>query len=873
MNKFEIAEKYLSATLIKNLFPDPEGYEEKNEWWIKSPIRIDNNIGSFSINLSTGLYKDLATDDKGNLIGLLSESQGISKLEAAEKIITQSGGILPDNSEKRDEKVKNCDKFTPECPIKDENRAIGILKNRLKEQWSIDKWGKAIQNWAWRNAAGDLLWAVIRHETENGKDDIPYFFATDNTWHQGYPVKTNRPLYGLDKFKGQKYGIIVEGQKCAEIKVKKFISLTWPGGTNAVKKTDWKAIISLELDKIVIWPDNDDPGKKAALTIKEQLSLWVDIPIDILDIQDKPKKWDIADAKDDKINIEKFIKDCPRIENLQEIVPDKTHDKNGLPPPPFKILGFTDKFHWFLPDSAPVPLSFSRGSISTGAMLELARFSWWGINFPAKTSFDREPALDWLIQESHTKGYYDSDIIRGAGVWRDNGRIVVNEGKRIITHDGQKYDFKNFDSKYIYILSGKSFGDLTGDISTSEEGYDLINLFFAQKFMTQLEAVCIMGFALIAPFSSFLKWRPHIWLTGRKEIGKSYLLDDIITPLVGPIAHIGSGKDTEAGIRRSVRQDGCPVILDETEPKSQEARKKLDGQLELARNASSDGAGEITIAAANGGVDKFKMRQSFLFTSIVPHMEGAAIASRFIICRLNGNIDFNTKKIATLKILDKGIMEDPGRFRRRIFKLLPVIEKNIPLIKDIIFRALGSQRMADNLAPLFAAVYNCVKDGLITEDQKFQDFIMQWINEYEENSESDEDMVIRELLDSNIRLEGGNKSLGELIYLGAKFKGEESYHKELGRYGIKYIEKKQELAIQYEHKMLRDLLKESPYVSRYGEILKRHKYAEKKLRSVRIGEKNSKAVIIDYTKLAKEYFDIEDDQIKMDLTTPDEVPF
>lgn len=873
MNKFEIANKYISGNLIKNLFPDSDGYEQKGEWWIKSPIRLDANVGSFSINLKTGLYKDLANNDKGNLIQLIAESSAISKLEAAEKIINQAGGILPDSNEKHDDKVKNCDKFKPEYPIKDENKAIQILKNRLKESWSIDRWGKAINNWAWRNAAGQLLWAVIRHEVENGKDDIPYFFATDGKWHQGYPIQTNRPLYGLNNFKNQKYGLIVEGQKCAEIKVKNFLLLTWSGGTNAVNKTDWNAIIDLELEKIIIWPDNDDPGIKAAQVIKEKLFSRLEIPIEILDIKDKPKKWDIADAKADKIKIEKFIKDCPIISELKEIEKDSNHPENKMPEVPFKILGFTDKFHWFLPDSAPVPICFSRGSITTGHMLELARALFWERKFWAKTSFNREEALDWLIQESHSAGYYDSDIIRGAGVWRDDGRIIVNEGKQIITHDGNKFDYKDFKSKYVYILSGKSFGKLTGDTSNHDDGIYLIALFLAQKFATELEAMCIMGFALIAPFSSFLKWRPHIWLTGRKEIGKSYLLDDVITPLVGPIAHIGSGKDTEAGIRRSVRQDGCPVILDETEPKSQEARKKLDGQLELARNASSDGAGEITIASANGGVDKFKMRQSFLFCSIVPHMEGAAISSRFITCRLNGNIDFNKKKKDTLGILSKGILNDPGRYRRRIFGLLPVIEKNIPIIKQIIYDALGSQRMADNMAPLFAAVYNCVYDGLITENKKFQEKIIQWINEHEENSESDEDMVIRELFDSSVRLEGGMKSLGELIYLAVNFNGEQSYHAELGRYGIKYIEKNSELAVQYNHKILRELLKDSPYVSRYGEILKRHKYAKNDLRSVRIGEKNCKAVILDYKTLAKEYFEQEKEQAEFDMEPSSEAPF
>ena len=181
--------------------------------------------------------------------------------------------------------------------------------------------------------------------------------------------------------------------------------------------------------------------------------------------------------------------------------------------------------------------------------------------------------------------------------------------------------------------------------------------------------------------------------------------------------------------------------------------------------------------------------------------------------------------------------------------------------------------MADNMAPLFAAVYSVVYEGLVTDNETFISKIKQWISSHEENSESDEEMIIKELLNSTIRVDGGIRSIGELIHSSANEETDSESSAELARYGIKYIKKNDELAIQYDHKNLRDVLKDSPYVSRYGEILKRHKFAKEKLRSVRIGVQNSKSVIFDYKQLSDEFFSDNSEQYNFDIETPEGAPF
>jgi DNA primase len=46
------------------------------------------------------------------------------------------------------------------------------------------------------------------------------------------------------------------------------IVTTWPGGSKAVTQTNWTP---LEGRRVIIWPDNDQPGRDAAEWVKKRL--------------------------------------------------------------------------------------------------------------------------------------------------------------------------------------------------------------------------------------------------------------------------------------------------------------------------------------------------------------------------------------------------------------------------------------------------------------------------------------------------------------------------------------------------------------------------------------------------------------------------
>jgi putative DNA primase/helicase len=75
--------------LIRDLLPD--GKRQGREWVARNPTRDDRHAGSFSVNLDTGRWIDFATQDKGDLIGLVAYLHGCSQLEAAKELASRFG--------------------------------------------------------------------------------------------------------------------------------------------------------------------------------------------------------------------------------------------------------------------------------------------------------------------------------------------------------------------------------------------------------------------------------------------------------------------------------------------------------------------------------------------------------------------------------------------------------------------------------------------------------------------------------------------------------------------------------------------------------------------------------------------------------------
>ncbi len=151
--------------------------------------------------------------------------------------------------------------------------------------------------WEYRDLNGSLLGLVARFDGQDGKDVVPFFKRDGGKWKAG-AAPAPRPLYGLHKLPGHQGLVIVcEGEKAtdaAQILAPDCACLTWPGGSNAAKKADFTPLAGRN---VVIWPDADEPGLKAARDVAEACRKAGAESVQVMAIPaGKSGGWDAADA-------------------------------------------------------------------------------------------------------------------------------------------------------------------------------------------------------------------------------------------------------------------------------------------------------------------------------------------------------------------------------------------------------------------------------------------------------------------------------------------------------------------------------------------------------------------------------------------------
>ncbi len=215
---------------------------------------------SLKVNLRTGLWSDFATGERGgDLISLYAAINGLSQGDAFREL---SPGIDLDAAIKSSYSKPTSPK---KCIVPPEDAPPPYMTHY--------KHGAPVRSWCYRDAAGSPVSYVARYETAAGKTFCPWSW-TDKEWEpRAWPEQ--RVLFGLDELARRPDArvLIVEGEATCEaartLWGERFVVMTWQGGANAVLKTDWRPIHGR---KVLIWPDADKAGLKAAYQIAALLT-------------------------------------------------------------------------------------------------------------------------------------------------------------------------------------------------------------------------------------------------------------------------------------------------------------------------------------------------------------------------------------------------------------------------------------------------------------------------------------------------------------------------------------------------------------------------------------------------------------------------
>jgi len=250
--------------------------------------------------------------------------------------------------------------------------------------------------------------------------------------------------------------------------------------------------------------------------------------------------------------------------------------------------------------------------ISPGALLNLAPFDFWQQRFPHKNGFNAYVAGISLMDAARAKGGFDERLIRGRGVYIDDGRVVRNFGEAPPAN-----------SNYVYVCALP--------ISLEEDGNTIdpaavLAFFRLFNFRSPSAPYILFGWLVSATITGALDWRPHVFLTGAKNSGKTTLISAIEKVLV-KVAVALDGQSTEAGIRQRLGADSLAVILDEFE--SDQNLGRMRQVIKLIRSASSGLLG-IARGTPEGKALHFTIRSSFLLAAINAVAVTAADRSRIV---------------------------------------------------------------------------------------------------------------------------------------------------------------------------------------------------------------------------------------------------
>lgn len=315
---FEVARVKICPHLIHTLFNSDGSYTKNGEYYILSPLRSDRHVGSFRINEETGLWIDSATQEGGDLIDLICAVKNIGKKAAAEYIINESGStyVKTDIAGRSSKTKQKKEKIKPLLPIPVKNTVLESLTSRINENWCIEYFGNPVTVTRYYNEKNQWVFCVVRFndEKKEGHNDILFYYGIDNKWWSGaHEDLRPYPPYGIEKIKENNLPILfVEGEKCGRQKVEGYNVVSWYGGVNQLKNTNWEILKKLSKGRTkYIWPDADSqldknkehylpvesqPGMAAAYYLKSVfpdakiLEIYRAKPLD-----ENPRGWDIAD--------------------------------------------------------------------------------------------------------------------------------------------------------------------------------------------------------------------------------------------------------------------------------------------------------------------------------------------------------------------------------------------------------------------------------------------------------------------------------------------------------------------------------------------------------------------------------------------------
>ena len=231
-----------------------------------------------------GQWLDHATGDRGDILTLWQRALGVDFASAIREADRWAGGAPSQRAETRHQ----TEAAKPSAP---------------------DSVKREVASYPYHAVNGELLFEVVRFDEYDATTGEPVlkggkvaktFMPRQPSGQFGYPPGP-RPLYRLPEIERSREIVFVEGEKAADA-LHRFgwVATSAPGGSSTkLDAIDWRPLAG---KSIILWPDNDEAGRRFMDRVAAQVASigcavrWVTLP------ESAPDKWDAGDADEEQIH-------------------------------------------------------------------------------------------------------------------------------------------------------------------------------------------------------------------------------------------------------------------------------------------------------------------------------------------------------------------------------------------------------------------------------------------------------------------------------------------------------------------------------------------------------------------------------------------
>ena len=507
----------------------------------------------------------------------------------------------------------------------------------------------------YRYADGTVAFASVRWEPPGKKKQFSQWVPVeDGLWIDRNPL-TSLPLFRLPQIMGATKVVVVEGEKCVGAVLEAWPDIavtTFGGGSGSWRRTDWKPLAGRDVS---IWADADDdappdkpkakdrPGQSAAMEIAAHLHglgcrvrVAIPEPDGGADIAD----WLAVGKAHAKAVLDGLLRDYePEAQPQPEPEPE---------PEPESEPGYLDviasnahyRIMGLVGDAVAIRISAGRVLQRTresltqpSTLIAIAPLAWWsgvlgGEGETISTNQSRKLG-DSLLRAADRLGQVDMTRVYGRGAVKlPGGQVVYHLGDRLLV-DGEE---RSLDDDEITWMAEPALP--LAPSATDADSRAMAAAVMGYRWATPMDGKRLLGWMVSAIVGGALEWRPHIQITAPSGQGKSWLLREVVSALMGPLLQ-RIADASSAALARMTAHASLPFSFDEAEPS---ARWVLE-LLSLMRISSGGEGQRIRVDMQTGGVQVQAPRFSALLSNVSSPDMSRADASRVVNVKLGAEVE------------------------------------------------------------------------------------------------------------------------------------------------------------------------------------------------------------------------------------------